>query len=62
MKGPDKAWNVVKKLGEALGSFPESFIKIKHLEPYHDSPFPLMPFLDLVGHGGSWQSKIKLDR
>ena len=46
MEVPDKAWDEVTRLGEALGSFPDSFIEIKHLEPYQDSPFPLSPFLE----------------
>ena len=37
---PDKAWDEVMRLEEALGSFPKNFIEIKHLGPYQDSPYP----------------------
>ena len=58
MDVPAKAWDGVKRLREALGSFPESFIKIKHLKPYQDSPFPLSPFLE---SWRTWRFLPKLD-
>ena len=40
MEVPDKSWDCVKRLGEALESLPESLIKIKHLQPYQGSQGP----------------------
>ena len=45
MEVPDKVGDGVRGLGQPLGSFPESFIKIKHLEPCQDS----MSFKSLPG-------------
>ena len=56
MEVTDKAGNVVMGLGEPLGRFPKSFIKIRPLEPSQDSWYPLSPSWSLGGHGGSWQS------
>ena len=47
-----KVGNGVRGLGQPLGSFPESFMKIKHLEPCQDSPLPsslFMSFKSLPG-------------
>ena len=33
---PDKAGDGVRRLREAKGTFPESFVEIKPLEPYQD--------------------------
>ena len=52
----DKVGNGVRGLGQPIGSFPESFIKIEYLEPCQDSQCPFDPFWSLGGHGGSWQS------
>ena len=56
MEVPDKVGNGVRGLGQPIGSFPESFIKIEYLEPCQDSQCPFDPFWSLGGHGGSWQS------
>ena len=53
MEVPKKAGNGVKRLGDHLGRFPESFINIRHLEPNQDSWCPLSPSWSLGGHGGS---------
>ena len=37
----DKAGGGVRRLGEAKGTFPETFVKIKPLELCQDYPFPL---------------------
>ena len=34
----DKAGDGVRRLGEAKGAFPETFVKIKPLEPCKDHP------------------------
>ena len=39
MDVPVKAWDGVRRLGGALGSFPESLMNIKLLGPYKDSFF-----------------------
>ena len=53
MEVPDKVGNGVRGLGQPIGSFPESFIKIVFLEPCQDSQCPFDPFWSLGGHGGS---------
>ena len=53
MEVPDKAGYGVRGLGQPIGSFPESFIKIEYLEPCQDSQCPFDPFWSLGGHGGS---------
>ena len=37
----DKAGDGVRRLGEAKGTFPETFFMIKPLEPCQDYQFPL---------------------
>ena len=58
MEVPDKVGDGVRGLGQPLGSFPESFIKIKHLEPCQDSPCPLSPFLE---SWRTWRFLTKLE-
>ena len=53
MEVPDKVGNDVRGLGQPLGSFLVSFMKIKHLEPCQDSQCPFDPFWSLGGYGGS---------
>ena len=40
----DRAGDGVRRLGEAIGTFPETFVEIKPLEPCYDHPFPLWSF------------------
>ena len=42
----DKAGDGVRRLGEAKRTFPETFVKIKPLEPCQDYPFPLWSFME----------------
>ena len=54
---PDKAGNGVRGLREALGTFPETFVKIKNLEPclrlFRESwrTFWLLTKLEMVSRG-----------
>ena len=50
---PIKAGDGVRRLGEALGTYPETFIKISALEHCQVYPFPLWLSGSLVGHNGS---------
>ena len=45
-------------LGQPLWSFPESFMKIKHLEPFQDSPCPSSLFLE---SWRTWRFLTKLE-
>ena len=47
----DKAGDGVRRLGEAKRTFPETFVKIKPLEPCQDYPFPLWSFME------SWRTR-----
>ena len=42
----DEAGDGIRRLGEAKGTFPETFGEIKPLEPYQDSPFPLWSLME----------------
>ena len=41
---PNKTGDFVRRLGEASGTFLETFIRINALEPFKDYQFPLWPF------------------
>ena len=43
---PDQVGNGARGLGQPLGSINETFMKIKHLKPYQDSPCPSSLFLE----------------
>ena len=55
---PDQVGNGARGLGQPLGSIPESFMKIKHLKPYQDSPCPSSLFLE---SWKTWRFMTKLE-
>ena len=52
---PNKAGDVVRRLGEASGTFLETFVQIQALEPFQDYQFPLWHFRD------SWEDILVSD-